>query len=776
MHILKQMLIAVAVFLLFDSCFISAKISQSKSTTTKGLKDYYKDYFPMGVVVSPRVLHGEDSAVIVNHFNSLTSENAMKMGPLHPWENEYYWKDADENAAFAKENGVRLRGHNELWLRKKSVAAVKVICAKKSAMLSVAEQELQQGWQGPSGATIVLMIRKDKALKVDGFRLGNNKIQANTESGILYGVYELLRRQQTGEAIKDEVENPSYEFRVLDHWDNPDGSIERGYAGNSIFWRKNDPFTVTENDKELWQEYARANASIGVNGSVLNNVNASPAMLTTDYLDRVKAISDVFRPYGIKTYLSVKFSSPALLGKLKTSDPLDPEVISWWKNKVKEIYSIIPDFGGFLVKASSEGQPGPQDYGRSHAEGANMLADALRPYKGIVMWRAFVYSPNDKDRAKQAYNEFMPLDGQFRDNVIIQVKNGPVDFQPREPFSPLFGAMKKTSVMPEFQITQEYLGHSIHLVFLSTMWEECLQSDTYQQGKGSTVARCTDGSVYPQKHTAMAGVANIGLDTNWCGHHFAQANWYAFGRLSWDNQMKSEQIADEWLKLTFYNVSPEKPGAAGNLSEWANNFLSPVKQMMLESREAAVNYMMPLGLHHIMSANGHYGPGPWWAPKGMRADWTPPYYHQANINGIGFDRTTKGSDAISQYHEPLASQFNNAATCPDKLLLWFHHLPWNYKMKNNRTLWDELCYHYDLGVKQVREFQKVWDKVEPYVDSTRFSDVQRKLREQCTNAVLWKDACQQYFQQFSHMPIPYDIERPVNNLDDIMANDMRRRR
>lgn len=666
-------------------------------------------------------------------------------------------------------------GH-ELWLRNETAVPVKVVASKKSAVINVAMQELQNGWQGKAGSTISLTIVKDKGIKGDGFRLSNNGIQADDEKGILYGVYELLRRQQTGEPIKNEIDNPSYEFRVLDHWDNPDGSIERGYAGNSIFWRKDDPFTVTGNDKKLWQEYARANASVGINGSVLNNVNASPSMLTTEYLNRVKAIADVLRPYGIKTYLSIKFSSPILLGKLKTADPLDAEVISWWKNKVKEIYSIIPDFGGFLVKASSEGQPGPQDYGRSHADGANMLADALKPYNGIVMWRAFVYSPNDKDRAKQAFNEFMPLDGQFRDNVIIQVKNGPVDFQPREPFSPLFGAMKKTSVMPEFQITQEYLGHSVHLVFLSTMWEECLQSDTYQQGQASTVARCTDGSIYPQKHTAIAGVSNIGLDTNWCGHQFAQANWYAFGRLAWNNGLKSQQIADEWLKLTFYKAESPKSNTANYQPGWTKDFLLPVKQMMMDSREAAVNYMMPLGLHHIMSANGHYGPGPWWAPKGMRSDWTPPYYHQAGTNGIGFDRTKKGSDAVSQYHQPLASKFNDPATCPDNLLLWFHHLSWNYKMKSGRSLWDELCYHYDKGVNQVRDFQKVWDKAEAYVDSTRFREVQHKLREECINAVLWKDACLQYFQQFSHMPIPYDMERPVNNLDDIMANDMRRRR
>lgn len=672
--------------------------------------------------------------------------------------------------------GANAEDGHQLWLRNKKALPVTVVCSKNSPTLSIARQELQQGWQGKAGASVVLTIKNDKAIKGDGFRLSAVGITADTELGILYGVYELLRRQQTGETVNDEIVNPSYEIRILNHWDNLNGSIERGYAGPSIFWRKENPFVVTDSDRVIWRQYARANASIGINSAVLNNVNASQLILSADYLTRVKAIAEILRPYGVKTYLSIKFTSPALLGGLKTSDPMDPEVINWWRVKAKEIYSLIPDFGGFLVKASSEGQPGPQDYGRTHADGANMLADALKPYGGIIMWRAFVYSPNDKDRAKQAYNEFVPLDGKFRDNVIIQVKNGPIDFQPREPFSPLFGAMKKTPVMPEFQITQEYLGHSKHLVFLSTMWEECLQSDTYQQGKGSTVSRCTDGSIYPQKHTAIAGVANIGLDTNWCGHDFAQANWYAFGRLAWNNQLKSEQIAHEWIRMTFYADSLQSNNE-NVAADWNQNFLIPIKQMMLDSREAAVNYMMPLGLHHIFSMmQDHYGPGPWFAPPRMRPDWTPPYYHQADSNGIGFDRTKKGTDAVEQYHDPLASAFNDVSTCPEIYLLWFHHLAWNYKMKSGKSLWDEICYHYDRGVQQVRGFQKTWDKVKPYVDKERFTNVQRKLRTQTINAVVWKDACLLYFQQFSRMPIPDDIERPVNNLDDVIANDMTRRR
>jgi alpha-glucuronidase len=665
-------------------------------------------------------------------------------------------------------------GHN-LWLRAKSTSPVNVICSKKSATIDIAREELLKGWMGKAEASVVLTVKPDKSIKGDGFKLTLNGVQANNDLGILYGVYELLRRQQTGENIIEETINPSYERRLLDHWDNLNGTIERGYAGHSIFWRHGtDSLSVTEKDRVIWREYARANASIGINGAVLNNVNASQLMLTTEYLERVKAIAEVLRLYGIKTYLSIKFSSPMLIGGLKTADPLDAEVIKWWKTKVEEIYKLIPDFGGFLVKANSEGQPGPQDYGRTHADGANMFADAVKPFGGIVMWRAFVYTASDEDRAKQAYSEFMPLDGKFRDNVIIQVKNGPIDFQPREPFSPLFGAMKKTSVMPEMQITQEYLGQSIHLVFLASLWEEFLHSDTYQEGPGSTVARCTDGSILPQKHTAIAGVSNIGHDANWCGHPFAQANWYAFGRLAWNNKLTIEQIADEWIKLTFSQFLSGNSGHTDFSNEWDENFLNPVKKMMLESREAAVNYMMPLGLHHIFSANEHYGPGPWWAPARVRKDWTPPYYHKADTLGIGFDRTQSGSNAVNQYHEPLNSQFSDLNTCPEIYLLWFHHLPWDYKMKNGRTLWDDICYHYEIGLQQVREFQKTWDKTESYVDKERFTLVQSKLRTQSINAQLWKDGCLLYFQQFSRKPIPYDLERPVNNLKDIMENDMKR--
>ena len=574
-------------------------------------------------------------------------------------------------------------------------------------------------------------------MQPEGFRIRHedNKITLTspTETGLLYAAYHLLRMQATGQNVTatQTTENPAYSLRILNHWDNMDRTVERGYAGQSLWNWEELPNTLSDR----YKEYARANASIGINGTVLNNVNASPQILSTEYLQKVKALADIFRPYGLRVYLSVNFASPMALDSLSTADPLDKKVIRWWKNKVKEIYRIIPDFGGFLVKANSEGQPGPCDFGRTHAEGANMLADALKPYKGIVMWRAFVYSPSDADRAKQAYLEFEPLDGQFRNNVIVQVKNGPIDFQPREPYSPLFSAMQHTPLMAEFQVTQEYLGHSNHLAYLAPMWKEFFEFVT------------------PASLKAVAGVANIGTDTNWCGHTFAQANWYAFGRLSWQPSLSSEHIADEWLKQTF-DFQPSDINAQ-------------LKKMMLDSHEAVVNYMMPLGLHHIFAWGHPYGPEPWCNIPGARPDWLPSYYHRADKQGIGFDRSSKGSNAVAQYPENLSKQYDNISTCPEEYLLWFHHVPWNYRMKSGRILWDELCYHYDNGVRQVRDFQKIWDAAEKYIDAERFHEVQSALKIQARDAVWWKDACLLYFQKFSSMPIPYEIERPIHELKDL---------
>lgn len=643
---------------------------------------------------------------------------------------------------------------SQLWLRfpaKNGISADKIISKGSSPTLNIARKELNSHWQGQ--AVELRTENKDKNLK-DGYRIVSTPqkivISAGKEIGLLYGVYHILRLQQTKTDLShlNTVEKPSYDVRVLDHWDNLDGSIERGYAGRSLWKWEDLPGKISPR----YEEYARANASVGINSVVLNNVNASPNMLREDYLKKVKVLADVFRPYGIKVYLSVNFASPKVLGGLQNSDPLNKDVQKWWKDKAAEIYKLIPDFGGFLVKANSEGQPGPQDYGRTHADGANMMADALKPYNGIVMWRAFVYSPSKDDRAKQAYLEFVPLDGKFKDNVIIQIKNGPVDFQPREAFNPLFGALRKTSEMVEFQITQEYLGFSNHLVFLAPLFKETLDSDTYSDGQGSTIAKITDGTLRPAKITAISAVANIGEDTNWTGHHFAQANWYAFGRLAWNHQLSSEQIADEWLKMTFTDDQ---------------NFLNPVKEIMLSSRETAVDYMMPLGLHHIFAGGHHYGPEPWGDYKGGRPDWSPVYYHQADAQGLGFNRTKTGSNAVSQYFSPLNERYGNISTCPENLILWFHHVPWEYTMKNGKTLWDELCYTYDSGVKKVRDYQKTWDRMEPYIDKQRFADVQSKLKIQSKDAVWWKDACLLYFQTFSKKSIPYDIERPVHELEDL---------
>ena len=609
-----------------------------------------------------------------------------------------------------------------LWLRFSTEGQSDVTGVACTAM-----DELKQNWHG--GAVI---LKRQKKMAKDDYSIttkgGKTIIEGADETALLYGAYHLLRLQQMGSDVSqlNIKEHPVYQLRILNHWDNPNGTVERGFAGASIFQHP---------DFERLKIYARANASIGINGTVLNNVNAKPEALSTENLQKVKQIAGCLRPYGIRVYLSVNFASPMKLGGLETADPLNPQVVDWWKKKVTEIYQLIPDFGGFLVKANSEGEPGPCDFGRTHADGANMMADVLRKHGGIVMWRAFVYNPQSKDRAKQAYEEFMPLDGQFHDNVIIQVKNGPVDFQPREPYSPLFTSKMKTPLMVEFQITQEYLGAANHLVFLAPMWREFFSY------------------VQPQNLKAMAGVANIGTDTNWCGHHFAQANWYAFGRLAWNPSLTSETIADEWLCQTFGNDE---------------RLVRPMTKVMTESREAAVNYMMPLGLHHIFAGGHHYGPEPWYDVPGMRRDWTPQYYHRADSIGMGFDRTLSGSKAVEQYPASLCTLFNNIETCPEEFLAWFHHVPWNHKMKSGRTFWDELCHKYDQGVRQTRQFLSVWDALQPYVDPQRFEEVQRKLRIQARDAVWWRDACLLYFQCFSKLPIPSDVEHPIHNLDEMM--------
>jgi alpha-glucuronidase len=597
----------------------------------------------------------------------------------------------------------------------------------------------------PQSSTLIAPLRQELgALGDEGYLLRQTRIDgrevmlvaAPRDIGVLYGVFHLLRLLQTGASLDalEVRESPRMRLRVLNHWDNLDGHVERGYAGRSLWdWQ-----TLPEWHDPRYTDYARANASVGINGTVLNNVNANAQSLAPDYLDKAATLADMFRPYGIRVYLSVRFSAPIELGGLKTADPLDPEVQRWWRDKAGEIYTRIPDFGGFLVKANSEGQPGPQDYGRSHAEGANLLADALAPHGGVVMWRAFVYAHDvPADRATQAYTEFAGLDGAFRPNVILQVKNGPIDFQPREPFHPLFGAMPRTPLMMEVQITKEYLGFATHLVYLGPLYEEVLQSQT--RGQGDTVA---------QALTGMAGVANIGTDRTWSGSHFDPANWYAFGRLAWNPQQSSRAIAVDWAAMTF---SPDPA------------VVQPIVGMMMGSREAAVNYMTPLGLHHLMARGHHYGPGPW-VDGGPRADWTSVYYHRADRNGIGFDRTARGSNAVGQYAPEVAALYGDLARVPEPLLLWFHHVPWEHRMASGRSLWDELVGRYAQGVRQVQDMQATWASLGGRVDAQRHAQVTAFLRIQLREAKWWRDASVAYFQSLSGRPLPAGEMAPPHPL------------
>jgi len=681
---------------------------------------------------------------------------------------------ANAQAAPQNEDGY------DLWLRYRLISDARLLTDYRAAItrlvvegnsptLRVARDELATGLRGLLGRSIPVddRVRLDGSIVVgtpkgsrliaalplaadlakigrEGFLIRAATISgkrtivvaANSDVGALYGSYRLLRHLQTNRSIRalSITSSPRIQLRLLDHWDNLDRTVERGYAGQSLWeWQR-----LPDSLSPRYRDYARANASIGINGTVLTNVNANAKVLTAEYLPKVAALANVFRPYGIRVYLTARFSAPIELGGLKTADPLDPAVRKWWKDKADEIYRTIPDFGGFVVKANSEGQPGPQDYKRSHADGANMLGDAVAPHGGIVMWRAFVYSNEvPTDRVKQAYDEFTPLDGAFHPNVLVQVKNGPLDFQPREPFHPLFGAMPKTPLMMEFQITKEYLGQDTHLVYLGPLFEEVLRADTWAHGKGSTVASVIDGSLHGYARTGIAGVSNVGTDRNWTGSHFNQANWYAYGRLAWDPLQTSADVADDWIRMTFSNES---------------SVVEPIKHMMLVSREAVVDYMTPLGLAHIMATGHHYGPGPW-VDRG-RADQTPVYYHRADTLGLGFDRTASGSNAVAQYFPPVRERFANRDSIPNSLLLWFHHVKWNERMRSGRTLWDELVNHYDAGIDSVRSMQRNWRGLEGAIDAARFRDVESFLDIQEHEARWWRDATLQYFQTFSRMPIP----------------------
>lgn len=687
---------------------------------------------------------------------------------------------------------LRAEDGYELWLRYRPVADTarlreyraavsELVIPTGSATLRAARDELRTGLRGLLGRDVPIAARPTRdgalivgtragsplvaslvpaadlrALGADGYvvrgvRVGGRRaivIAANGDVGALYGAFRLLRQLQThGSVARLAIaDRPAVARRVLNHWDNLDRSVERGYAGRSL-WEWD---ALPDSISPRYRDYARANASLGINGTVLTNVNANARVLTPAYLAKVRALADVFRPYGIRVYLTARFSAPIEIGGLRTADPLDPAVRAWWKAKTDEVYRQIPDFGGWTVKANSEGQPGPQDYRRSHADGANMLADAVAPHGGVVMWRAFVYSAEvPTDRVKQAYDEFAPLDGAFRENVFVQVKNGPLDFQPREPFHPLFGAMPRTPLMMEFQVTKEYLGQDTHLVFLGPYFEEVLDADTHAKGKGSTVARVVDGSLHGHARTGIAGVANIGTDRNWTGSQFNQANWYAYGRLAWDPRLPSAGIADEWIRMTFTN----DPAAVAR-----------IRGVMLASREAVVDYMTPLGLHHIMAEGHHYGPGPWVDSLG-RADWTSVYYHRADTLGVGFDRTARGSDAVGQYFPPVRGTFASRDSVPDHLLLWFHRVGWTERIRSGRTLWAELVHRYNVGVDSVRAMRRGWRAVQGAVDAERFAEVDGFLAIQEQEARWWRDAALLYFQQFSRQPIPAAYEQPAHTLD-----------
>ncbi|WP_426030729.1 alpha-glucuronidase family glycosyl hydrolase [Caulobacter sp. DWP3-1-3b2] len=672
---------------------------------------------------------------------------------------------------------ARAEDGHDLWLRYRPLplnqrpAPRAIAATTETPTLNVARAELERGLTGltgaapasEAGATILLGTPSDtpavaalnlplKGAGAEGYLIRTvgktTVIAANSDIGVLYGVFHYLRLVQTGQGVDrlDIASAPAVQHRLLNHWDNLNGTVERGYAGASLW----DWWKLPDYKDPRYVDYARANASIGVNGTVLNNVNAKADSLTAPYIAKAAALAEVFRPYGIRVYLSARFSAPIEIGGLKTADPLDPAVRAFWKTKADEIYKAIPDFGGFLVKANSEGQPGPQDYGRTHVDGANMLADAVGPHGGIVMWRAFVYSHEQPDdRAKQGYSEFRAFDGQFRDNVIVQVKNGAIDFQPREPFHPLFGSMPMTALGLEFQITKEYLGFATHLVYLGPLYEETLRSDTYAKGKGSTVAKVVDGALDDHRQTLMAGVANIGADRNWTGSQFDQANWYVFGRLAWDPEASSRDIAADWAKMTF-STDPR--------------FVEPVVTMMMGSREAAVDYMTPLGLHHQMGRSHHYGPGPW-VTGGPRADWTSVYYAKAGPDGVGFDRTATGSKAVAQYAPVVAQRFSDLKTVDERDLLWFHHVPWDYRLKSGVSLWDGMVTHYSRGVSYVDGMGKTWETLAPYVDPERHAQVASFLAIQRHEAQWWRDASIAYFQTFSKRPLPAGEAAPAHSLE-----------
>ncbi|MGN0920841.1 MAG: alpha-glucuronidase family glycosyl hydrolase [Cellvibrio sp.] len=656
--------------------------------------------------------------------------------------------DSETTDAIRKELTLGLSGLLAREIRAINLAKSETRLAKNTLLVGTP--------QSSDAIASLALTERLKALGDEGFIIEQTKVNkrptlvvaANTDIGALYGSFHLLRLLQTQSSIEtlSVASKPKLDYRVINHWDNLNRVVERGYAGLSLW----DWGSLPHYKSKRYEDYARINASLGINGTVINNVNADPRILSDQFLEKVAALADVFRPYGIKVYVSIYWNAPRAFGDVDSGDPLDPRVQAWWNERAKKIYSYIPDFGGFLIKANSEGEPGPQDYNRTHADGANMMARALKPHNGVVFWRAFVYSPDIGDRFRGAYDEFVPLDGQFDENVIVQIKNGPIDFQPREPYSPLFTGLKKTNMMMEFQVTQEYFGFHTHLAYQGPLFEEALKTDTLMKGEGSALGKVLDGTLTPMSRTGMAGVVNPGTDRNWTGHPFVQSSWYAFGRMAWDWELSADEIAEEWLRQTFTN----NPA-----------FVDPVKTIMMFSREAGVNYRNPLGLTHLYSQGDHYGPAPW-TEEAPRFDWTALYYHRASANGLGFNRTKTGSNAVAQYPEALAKIYGDLEQVPDDLLLWFHNVPWDHKMKSGRTLWNELVHKYSEGVDQVREMRRVWDAQEGKIDQERFLEVKALLAVQEFEAIRWRDSCLLYFQTYSKRPIPAEYDQPKHTLEE----------
>lgn len=689
----------------------------------------------------------EDGYEMWLRYQTLTDQSTLK-AYQSSIRNVVVAGDSETTDAIRKELTLGLSGLLAREIRAINLAKSETRLAKNTLLVGTP--------QSSDAIASLALTERLKVLGDEGFIIEQTKVNkrptlvvaANTDIGALYGSFHLLRLLQTQSSIEtlSVASKPKLDYRVINHWDNLNRVVERGYAGLSLW----DWGSLPHYKSKRYEDYARINASLGINGTVINNVNADPRILSDQFLEKVAALADVFRPYGIKVYVSIYWNAPRAFGDVDSGDPLDPRVQAWWNERAKKIYSYIPDFGGFLIKANSEGEPGPQDYNRTHADGANMMARALKPHNGVVFWRAFVYSPDIGDRFRGAYDEFVPLDGQFDENVIVQIKNGPIDFQPREPYSPLFTGLKKTNMMMEFQVTQEYFGFHTHLAYQGPLFEEALKTDTLMKGEGSALGKVLDGTLTPMSRTGMAGVVNPGTDRNWTGHPFVQSSWYAFGRMAWDWELSADEIAEEWLRQTFTN----NPA-----------FVDPVKTIMMFSREAGVNYRNPLGLTHLYSQGDHYGPAPW-TEEAPRFDWTALYYHRASANGLGFNRTKTGSNAVAQYPEALAKIYGDLEQVPDDLLLWFHNVPWDHKMKSGRTLWNELVHKYSEGVDQVREMRRVWDAQEGKIDQERFLEVKVLFVVQEFEAIRWRDSCLLYFQTYSKRPIPAEYDQPKHTLEE----------